>query len=139
MRYWVQGQDSKTYGPYEPAEIQRLMAEGRLRQDCLACEEGGSQWATISTLLGPPQALTTSSGQVPATKVSGLIVAAWVLGPMALFCSCLTGIPAIVCASIAMGQPDQRSRAIPALIVAIICQVLGLICGLLMQLPSLAR
>lgn len=137
MRYWVQGNDSKPYGPYELDVIQQYVADGRLSPTNLACAEGASQWVPIGALAGvlntPP--LTASPKAMPGTTaISPLVIAAWILGPLSLACSLLTGIPAIICAAIAMGQPGQRTRAVPALITAIVCAVLGAICGLIIAL-----
>lgn len=139
MRYWVQGNDSKPYGPYELTVIQQYVAEGRLSPTNLACAEGASQWVPIGALATMPNSppLAASPQAMPGTTaMSPLVIAAWILGPLSLACSLITGIPAIICAAIAMGQPLQRNRALPALIVAIVCTVLGAICGLIISLQE---
>ena len=139
MRYWVQGNDSKPYGPYELDVIQQYVAEGRLSPTTLACAEGASQWVPIGALVTMPTTppLTASPQAMPGTTaMSPLVIAAWILGPFSLACSCITGIPAIICAAIAMGQPGQRTRAVPALITAIVCTVLGAIFGFIISLQQ---
>ena len=135
LRYWVQGNDQKPYGPYDIAVIRQYVVEGRLTLTNLATAEGSSNWVPIGALIGainvPPASPSTASGQ---SAMSALTIWAWVLGPLSLGCGLLTGIPAIICAAIAMGQPAQRSRALPALIVAIVCALLGSICGIIVAL-----
>lgn len=134
-RYWVQGNDQKPYGPYDIAVIRQYIADGRLSLTNLATAEGSSNWIPIGALIGgasvTPASPLTASGD---SAMSALIIWAWVLGPLSLGCGLLTGIPAIICAGIAIRQPAQKSRALPALIVAIICALLGSICGIIVAL-----
>jgi hypothetical protein len=132
MRYWVQGNDTKPYGPYDAETIRTLIAEGRLSQNSPACPEGESQWTTVGSALKMPAMPPLPPASVPSPPMSPLVVAAWILGPLSLGCALLTGIPAIICAAMAMSQPAQKSRALPALITAIACMVIGLIVGIAM-------
>ena len=130
MRYWVQGSDSKAYGPYDAETIRALIAEGRINLNSLACEEGQSQWKPVSMHLNMPVMPPLPTAAPATAPMSSLVIAAWILAPLSLGCALLTGIPAIICAAIAMGQQAQRSRALPALITAIACTVVGAVVGL---------
>jgi hypothetical protein len=65
------------------------------------------------------------------------VIASYILGGLGLGCGCLTGIPAIVCASIAMKQPGQERHAKIALWVSIGCLIVGMVIGVTLQLAAL--
>jgi hypothetical protein len=82
---------------------------------------------------GQPYAPSPYGVEQAAASPSPLVIAAYVLGGCAVLCSCFTGIPAIICAAIAMGQPGQRKHGMVALFVSIACLVVGMIIGIVLN------
>lgn len=162
MANWYVSVNGGQAGPYPEADFERMRAQGLVPPNAYVWCEGMGNWILASELPGgasvappplptmaPPPGVGPSAypfatgGQqfgavpygapIPAASPSGLVIAAYVLGGLALLCSCLTGLPAIICAALAMGQPEQRRHATIALIVSIVCTVVGAIIGILLN------
>lgn len=162
MADWYVSVNGGQAGPFPEAEFERMRARGLVPQNAFVWREGMANWILASELPGgasaapPPPPITGPSpgigpsaypfatgGQqfgaapygavTPAASPNGLVVAAYVLGGLALLCSCFTGLPAIICAAIAMGQPEQRRHATLALIVSIVCTGVGMIIGIVLN------
>lgn len=160
MANWYVSVNGSQAGPYPDAEFERMRAQGMVPPDAYVWCDGMVNWILASELpggasparssafsdplIGPgpgayPSAMggagfgAAPGGEVPAAAPNGLVITAYVLGGCALLCSCLTGIPAIVCAVVAMGQPGQRKNGIIALIVSIVCTALGMLIGIILN------
>lgn len=155
MANWYVNIDGNQGGPYSEADFEHMRAQGMIPPNAFVWREGMADWVLARDLPGgmagvapqaamPPSSWPAMGGASSAEPVptgpNGLVIAAYVLGSCALFCSCLTGIPAITCSILALNQPGQAKHAKTALLVSIIGTVLGMACGVVLNtviLPSL--
>lgn len=110
MRYWLSNGDSKTYGPYEIAELNRFAAEGRMNQSTQLCAEGGSPWVSASSLIqirdvAPPtppsySGLTTYSPSAATYEPQSFkklwLWLAWLVGAGLPLCFIIIGIVPLI-------------------------------------------
>lgn len=124
-------------------EFQDLRANGTIPSTALVWKEGMPNWVPASQLPGattapsrpPPPPLVQFGGAAPdltqpalaAAEPGTLVKVARVLAVFSLFFTVFTGVPAIICAVIAMARPGQRRHATKALIWSIVCLALSLI------------
>jgi hypothetical protein len=155
MANWYINIDGNQAGPYSEADFENMRAQGMIPPNAYVWKEGMANWVFASELPGgtpaaPPPAAPPawpSAGAAPGmyqpvvddAKPSGLVIASYALAGLALLCSCITGIPAIICAAIAMSQPGQRRHAKIALIVSIVCLVVGMVVGAIINVAMMSQ
>ena len=103
-----------------PARLAELVAAGKVPPDRrIVTVDRGASWVTAAEALGasvhPPVAGSAPSAPPPRPVapagpqgVPGLVVASFVLSGLSAILLCFTGIPAIVCAALAMRKPGAR-------------------------------
>lgn len=117
----------RTVGGLRDVSIDRLralVAAGKVPPDSrIVTTDGGLTWVSARELLAsaerPPAPARHATPPVPASMgtpgleastegIPGLVVTSFVLSGLSLFAACVTGIPAIICAALAMRQPRRR-------------------------------
>ena len=105
--------DGQQKGPYQPAQVRQLLAEGKISAETSAWYQGLSEWSTVAKVLEafsvtegvpppfvpppPPPVPQAQAAQPPAKKgMSGCMLAVLIVGGIGLvslpFIACLAGI-----------------------------------------------
>ncbi|MEY3142605.1 MAG: hypothetical protein RLY21_1098 [Planctomycetota bacterium] len=148
MANWYVNIDGNQAGPYSEADFENMRAQGMIPPNAYVWKEGMPNWVYASELPGgtpaapPPTSWPAPGVYQQTTPVpsgpSGLVITAYILGGLGLGCGCLTGIPAIICATIAMKQPGQERHAKVALWVSVGCLIVGIVVGVALQVAAMS-
>lgn len=107
--------NGQSAGPFDEAQVRAMMAAGQAGPDTPCCPVGEQTWRPLGVALGttpPGMPLATYAGQFQvAPPTNGLALTSLILGCTAPLLCCSTGIPAIICGHIALGQIKNANGA----------------------------
>ncbi len=139
MGQWYYGENGVQHGPVDDAELDQLLAAGRIQPTTLVWREGMNEWQPVAQVRsqGAPIIATPAgypgSGIAPPT--SGLAIASLVCGILGLTtCLLVPGIPAVICGHMALSQIDKS----PAPVAGRGMALAGLITGYVAVVPMIA-
>ncbi len=105
--YYLDSQQ-QVQGPVTLEQLSELHQNGILQDNSLVAPAGSVNWSNCASVL------TSAKNQIPPVppatgfrgekKTSGLALASLILGLAGFLCSCLTGLPALVCGILALNQ-----------------------------------
>jgi hypothetical protein len=146
--YKIIGGDGQQYGPVTAEQLRQWHVEGRVNGQTKVQAEGATEWKALgeapefANLFVAPPPLSAPVTRpvvlptaVPYRQSCGLAVTAMILGLVSLFCfGPFTGIPAIVCGFVALGQINRSNGTLTGQGQAIT----GIITGMISLLMILA-
>jgi len=117
--------------------LQRLVAEKKvpLLANIISID-GGSTWTNAEYVLSVPAILNVAIADstavhsemtldnIASESIPKLILASYILSGTSLLLSCITAVPAVICASIAYNNLKTRAKAKPALQISILALVI---------------
>lgn len=142
MTQWFYGENGQQFGPVDDAQLNALIAEGRIGPGTLLWREGLSDWQPLDRIrasgalyaYASPQAQTPAYGA--ANRTSGLAIGSLVCGILGFIIG-LAAIPAVICGHLAL----REIATFPVPLGGRGMAIAGLVCGyfcLLLTLGSLA-
>jgi hypothetical protein len=151
MANWYFGENGMQQGPVTDAELEELIAAGRIVPTTLVWREGMATWQPLAGVRGHVQASPPaadpgwnlplgypSSGYPPygvSVPTSGLAVASMICGLVGIFtCTFFSGIPAVICGHMALNQIANSPLPMAGREMAIT----GLISGYLAVVPIIS-
>jgi hypothetical protein len=151
---WYMAVNGQQSGPWDDVTFRNMHATGQVPAHASVWCQGMPDWQPVADVLGrgpasPPTLSVAQVWQSPAAQpvrdaapsgTPGLVTASYVLSGFTFCCccGCLTGIPAIVCAVVAMQSPypEHKAKAKVALIVAIVAAVVSTILAVIVQFAT---
>ena len=130
MSSWYVNVGGQSHGPMTDAAFERMRASGGIPPTALVWRNGMQAWVPMSTLFGGPPPASFPSAATTATpqargRMPGVLIAAYVMAICSLGCFWV-GVPAgVICSIIAMTRPGWSVAALPALILTLVCGVIG--------------
>jgi len=126
MSNWYVNVGGQSHGPMTDAVFEQMRASGGIPPNALVWRNGMQSWVPASTLFGgAPAAMPVMSMPEQRGRMPGVLIAAFVLAICSVGCFWV-GVPAgVICSIIAMTKPGWSLPAIGALVLTLVCGVIG--------------